>query len=74
MAIKISEVFHVFFRQRSKKVLGYNIFIYFSYDFWLAMFPIPIIPETKKTTSTVNNIVFDQSLKRFCMRDVCNLK
>ena len=38
------------------------------------MFRIPVIPKTKKTTSTVNNIAFDPSLKRFCMRDVCNLK
>ena len=38
------------------------------------MFWIPVIPKTKKTTSTVNNIVFDPSLKRFCMHDVCNLK
>ena len=38
------------------------------------MFRIPVIPKTKKTTSTVNNIVFDPSLKRFCMNDVCNLK
>ena len=38
------------------------------------MFPIPVIPKTKKTTSTVNNIVFDPSLKRFCMHDVCNVK
>ena len=30
--------------------------------------------ESKKTTSTVNNIVFDRILKRFCMYDVCNLK
>ena len=33
-----------------------------------------MIPKTKKTTSTANNIVFDPSLKRFCMNDVCNLK
>ena len=38
------------------------------------MFWIPIIPKTKKTTLTVNNIVFDPSLKRFCMHHVCNLK
>ena len=36
------------------------------------MFRIPFISKTKKTT--VNNIVFDPSLKRFCMHDVCNLK
>ena len=33
-----------------------------------------MIPKTKKTTSTVINIVFDPSMKRFCMNDVCNLK
>ena len=38
------------------------------------MFQIPVIPKTKKTTSTVNKIVFDPSLKRFCTHDVCNLK
>ena len=38
------------------------------------MFRIPVIPKTKKTTSTINNIVFDPSLKGFCMHDVCNLK
>ena len=38
------------------------------------MFLIPVIPKTKKTTSTVNNIVFDPSLKIFCMHYVCNLK
>ena len=38
------------------------------------MFRIPVIPKTKKTTSTVINIVFDPSMKRFCMNDVCNLK
>ena len=37
------------------------------------MFRIPVIPKTKKTTSTVNNIVFDLSLKTFCMH-VYNLK
>ena len=37
------------------------------------MFPIPVIPKTKKTTSTVDNIVSDLSLERFCMH-VCNLK
>ena len=65
MAIKISEAFHMFFVKevRSKK-----------YNFWLAMFRIPVIPKTKKATSTVNNIVFDLSLKRFCMHHVSNLK
>ena len=39
------------------------------------MFQILVIPKTKKTTSIVNNIVFDPpSLKRFFMHDVCNLK
>ena len=38
------------------------------------MFQIPVILKLKKTTSTVNNIVFDPALKRFCMHDVCNLK
>ena len=35
---------------------------------------IPVIPKTKKTTSTVNNMVFDPFLKRFCLQDVRNLK
>ena len=38
------------------------------------MFLIPVIPKTKKATSTVNNIVFGPSLKIFCMHYVCNLK
>ena len=38
------------------------------------MFRIPVIPKTKKTTSIVNNIVFDLLLKRFYMHDVCNSK
>ena len=38
------------------------------------MFRIPVIPKTKKATSTVNNIIFDPSLKIFCMHDVSNLK
>ena len=38
------------------------------------MFLIPVIQKTKKTTSTVNNIVFGPSLKIFCMHYVCNLK
>ena len=38
------------------------------------MFQVPVIPKTKKTTSTVNNIIFDPCLKRFCMHDVRNLK
>ena len=38
------------------------------------MFCIPVIPKTKTTTSTGNNIVLNPSLKRFCMHDVCNLK
>ena len=37
------------------------------------MFRIPFILKTKKTTSIVNNIVFDPS-SSFCMHDVCNLK
>ena len=35
---------------------------------------IPVIPKTKKATLTVNNIVFDPSLKTVCMHDVYNLK
>ena len=35
---------------------------------------IPVIPKTKETTLTVNNIVFDPSLKTVCMHDVYNLK
>ena len=92
VTITISEVFHVFFRQRSKKflvaifafIISFYISFYiqfiiynFSYNFWLSshvLVWIRFIPKTKKTASTVNNIILALSLKRFCMRDVCTLK
>ena len=68
MAIKISEVFHVFFRQRSKK-FSVTIFAFISVKVLISH-----VLDTCYSKNKEDNIIFDLYLKRFCMHDVCNLK